>query len=106
MYTIKVLSNGLKIAYEQLPYARSVSAGVWVLSGSRCERTGGISHFIEHMLFKGTKTKTARQIAETMDLTGGQLNAYTTREYTVYYSVTVADKLTESLELLGDMIKN
>lgn len=106
MYNIKVLSNGLKIAYEKLTYARSVSAGVWVLSGSRCERTGGISHFIEHMLFKGTKTKTARQIAETMDLTGGQLNAYTTREYTVYYSVTVADKLKESLELLGDMIKN
>ena len=106
MYNIKVLSNGLKIAYERLPYARSFSAGVWVLSGSRFERKGGMSHFIEHMLFKGTKTKSARDIAETMDLTGGQLNAYTTREYTVYYSVTVAEKRKESLELLADMIKN
>ncbi len=106
MYNIKVLSNGLKIAYEKLPYARSFSAGVWVLSGSRFERKGGMSHFIEHMLFKGTKTKSARDIAETMDLTGGQLNAYTTREYTVYYSVTVAEKRKESLELLADMIKN
>lgn len=106
MYKILVLSNGLKIAYEKMPYARSVSAGVWVLSGSRRERIGGMSHFIEHMLFKGTKTKTAREIAETMDSTGGQLNAYTTREYTVYYSVTVADKIKASLELLSDMVKN
>lgn len=106
MYELKVLSNGLKIAYEKMPYARSVSAGVWVLSGSRTEKVGGMSHFIEHMLFKGTKTKSARTIAEKMDLTGGQLNAYTTREYTVYYSVTVADKMGEALELLSDMIKN
>lgn len=106
MYKLKVLSNGLKIAYEQMPYARSVSAGVWVLSGSRFEEISGMSHFIEHMLFKGTKTKTAREIAEKMDLTGGQLNAYTTREYTVFYSVTVSDKMREALELLSDMIKN
>lgn len=106
MYNIKVLSNGLKIAYERIPYARSVAAGVWVLSGSRCEKISGMSHFIEHMLFKGTKTKSARDIAELTDNTGGQLNAYTTREYTSFYSVSVADKLAESLELLGDMIKN
>lgn len=106
MYKIKVLSNGLKVVYERMPYARSVSAGVWVLSGSRCEKIGGMSHFIEHMLFKGTKTKTARRIAELTDNTGGQLNAYTTREYTAFYSVTVADKLQETLELLSDMIKN
>lgn len=106
MYNIFVLSNGLKIAYEKISYARSFSAGVWVLSGSRFERKGGMSHFIEHMLFKGTKTKTARDIAEMMDATGGQLNAYTTREYTVFYSITVADKRREALELLADMIKN
>lgn len=106
MYKIKVLSNGLKVVYERMPYARSASAGVWVLSGSRCEKIGGMSHFIEHMLFKGTKTKSARRIAELTDNTGGQLNAYTTREYTAFYSVTVADKLQETLELLSDMIKN
>ncbi len=106
MIEIKTLSNKLKIAYERLPHARSVSAGVWVLSGSRYERISGISHFIEHMLFKGTKTKTAREIAEKMDMTGGQLNAYTTREYTSYYALTVDKSLEEALEVLSDMVIN
>ncbi|MBQ2941396.1 MAG: insulinase family protein [Clostridia bacterium] len=106
MIEIKTLSNKLKIAYERLPHARSVSAGVWVLSGSRYEKISGISHFIEHMLFKGTKTKTAREIAEKMDMTGGQLNAYTTREYTSYYALTVDKSLDEALEVLSDMVIN
>lgn len=106
MIQIKTLSNNLKIAYERLPHARSVSAGVWVLSGSRFEDISGMSHFIEHMLFKGTKTKTAREIAEKMDLTGGQLNAYTTREYTSYYALTVDKSLSEALEVLSDMVIN
>lgn len=106
MYKTKVLSNNLKVVYEKIPHARSVSAGVWVLSGSRYERISGMSHFIEHMLFKGTKTKTARQIAEKTDRCGGQLNAYTTREYTAFYSLTPADSLDDSLELLSDMINN
>ncbi|MDO5478130.1 MAG: pitrilysin family protein [Clostridia bacterium] len=106
MIEIKTLSNKLKIAYERLPHARSVSAGVWVLSGSRYEKISGISHFIEHMLFKGTKTKTAREIAEKMDMTGGQLNAYTTREYTSYYALTVDKSLEEALEVLSDMVIN
>ncbi len=106
MIEIKTLSNNLKIAYERLPHARSVSAGVWVLSGSRFEDISGMSHFIEHMLFKGTKTKSAREIAEKMDLTGGQLNAYTTREYTSYYALTVDNSLGDALEILSDMVKN
>ena len=106
MIEIKTLSNNLKIAYERIPHARSVSAGVWVLSGSRFEEVSGMSHFIEHMLFKGTKTKTAREIAEKMDLTGGQLNAYTTREYTSYYALTVDKSLSEALEVLSDMVIN
>lgn len=106
MYELKILSNGLKVAYEKIPHARSVSAGVWVLSGSRYEKIGGISHFIEHMLFKGTLTKNAKQIAEKADSSGGQINAYTTREYTSYYGYTVAEKLEDILELLSDMIKN
>lgn len=106
MYKTKVLSNNLKVVYERIPHARSVSAGVWVLSGSRYERISGMSHFIEHMLFKGTKTKTARQVAEKTDRCGGQLNAYTTREYTAFYSLTPADSLEDSLELLSDMINN
>lgn len=106
MIKIKTLSNNLKIAYERISHARSISAGVWVLSGSRYEKISGMSHFIEHMLFKGTKNKTAREIAEKMDKTGGQLNAYTTREYTAYYAHTVSECMDDALELLSDMIKN
>ncbi|MDP4133702.1 MAG: pitrilysin family protein [Bacillota bacterium] len=106
MYKTNTLSNGLKIAYENIPYARSVSAGVWVLSGSRYEKISGMSHFIEHMFFKGTKTKTAKEIAQSMDSTGGQLNAFTTREYTCFYAHTVADKLAASFEILSDMLLN
>ncbi len=106
MIKIKTLSNNLKIVYERISHARSISAGVWVLSGSRYEKISGISHFIEHMLFKGTKSKTAREIAEKMDRTGGQLNAYTTREYTTYYANTVSSSMGDALELLSDMIKN
>lgn len=105
MYQVKILANGLTLVYEHLPYARSVSAGVWVLSGSRFEEVPGMSHFIEHMLFKGTQTKTARKIAETMDAIGGQLNAYTTREYTNFYSLTVPEHLSDALELLSDMVR-
>lgn len=106
MHEIRTLSNELKIVYEKLPYARSVAAGVWVLSGSRSEELSGMSHFIEHMLFKGTKTKTAREIAEAMDATGGQLNAYTTREYTGFYSITTSEHMKDALEMLSDMVKN
>ncbi len=106
MIKIKTLSNNLKIVYERISHARSISAGVWVLSGSRYEKISGMSHFIEHMLFKGTKNKTAREIAEKMDEAGGQLNAYTTREYTAYYAHTVSECMEDAIELLSDMIKN
>ncbi len=106
MIKIKTLSNNLKIAYERISHARSISAGVWVLSGSRYEKISGMSHFIEHMLFKGTKNKTAREIAEKMDEAGGQLNAYTTREYTTYYAHTISECMEDAVELLSDMIKN
>ncbi len=104
MYKVNILPNGLTVVYEHLPYARSVSAGVWVLSGSRFEKISGMSHFIEHMLFKGTTTKSARQIAERMDAVGGQLNAYTTREYTNFYSLTRPEHLPNALELISDMV--
>ena len=88
MYIQKVLSNGIKVAAEHVPYVQSVSLGVWVANGSRFEKEeeSGISHFIEHMLFKGTEKRTAEQIALEMDSVGGQLNAFTTREYTCFYA--------------------
>ena len=72
------LSNGLRVVCEKIPYVRSVSTGIWVKTGSRDENqeNNGISHFVEHMLFKGTKTRNAAQIAECIDNIGGQINAF------------------------------
>ena len=73
--------NGLKIVFEKIPYVRSAAFGIWIKTGTRYEKPeeNGVSHFIEHMMFKGTKKRSARQIAEEMDAMGGQINAYTTR---------------------------
>src|ERR1035441_9299650 len=77
-----VLPNGLIVLTERMEHLRSVAMGVWIKSGSRCEsaETSGISHFVEHMLFKGTRTRTAQQIAREMDSIGGNLDAYTSKE--------------------------
>ena len=80
--------NGLRIVLEEIPHVRSVAIGVWIATGSRneTEQNNGISHFLEHMFFKGTKTKSAREIAESFDSIGGQVNAFTSKEYTCYYA--------------------
>jgi len=80
--------NGLRIVLEEIPTVRSVAIGIWIGTGSRNETTenNGISHFLEHMFFKGTKTRTAREIAEAFDSIGGQVNAFTSKEYTCYYA--------------------
>ncbi|MDP4109800.1 MAG: insulinase family protein, partial [Bacillota bacterium] len=85
------LPNGVRIVAEKLPHVRSVSVGIWVESGSRHEpeELNGISHFIEHMVFKGTKTRSASEIAYTMDSIGGQVNAFTTKEHTSFYLKTL-----------------
>lgn len=108
MYKKTVLKNGLRVVSEKIPYVRSVSLGVWVNTGSRNEdvSNNGISHFIEHMLFKGTNTRTAKEIAESIDAIGGQLNAFTGKECTCYYTKTLDTHLNISVELLADMLFN
>ncbi len=88
-----------------MPHVRSVSVGVWVGVGSRAESPaeGGISHFMEHMLFKGTEKRTAAQIASEMDAIGGNLNAFTTREYTCYYAKSIDEDIEKVFDILSDM---
>jgi predicted Zn-dependent peptidase len=102
------LANGIKVLMENIPHVRSVAIGVWVDIGSRDESNelAGISHFIEHLMFKGTKKRTAKEIAEALDAVGGQLNAFTTKEYTCYYARVLDEHLTLGVDLLGDMLLN
>lgn len=108
MHTITKLSNGIRVVYEKIDYLKSVSVGVWVGNGSRCEREdeNGMSHFIEHMFFKGTNKRDAKQIAFEIDSIGGQINAFTTREYTCYYTKTLDEHIETALDVLSDMIFN
>lgn len=105
---ITTLDNGLRIIAEDIPFVRSVSFGIWVKNGSRNEdsTTNGISHFIEHMLFKGTQKRSAKDIADEMDEIGGQLNAYTAKEYTCYYTRTLDSHFDIALDVLSDMFFN
>lgn len=106
MYKKVVLENNVHIITEDVPHVRSVAVGFWVDVGSRYEgpEVNGISHFIEHMLFKGTKNRTAKEIAEALDAVGGQLNAFTTKEYTCYYARVLDEHFDLAVELLSDMI--
>jgi predicted Zn-dependent peptidase len=81
-----VLPNGIQVVTEEIPSVHSVSVGIWVEAGSRDERSeeNGISHFIEHMLFKGTQRRSARQIAKEIDAVGGILNAFTSKEFSSF----------------------
>lgn len=101
-----VLSNGLRVVSEDIPYVRSVAVGVWVKTGSRYETPSqhGVTHFLEHLMFKGTPTRTARQMAEQMDAIGGQMNAFTAKEYTCFYARVLSDHLPFAIELLADML--
>jgi len=102
----KELPNGLVIASEAMPHLRSASLGVWIQTGSRSEETenSGISHFIEHLLFKGTKRRSTAKIAETIDSIGGQLNAFTEKEYVGYYARVLDEHLPIAFDLLSDMV--
>lgn len=108
MYKRTTLDNGLRVVCEKIPYVRSVSIGIWVGTGSRNEskENNGISHFIEHMLFKGTENRTAKQIAECIDNIGGQINAFTGKECTCYYTKTLDTHIDLSVEILADMFFN
>jgi len=99
------LDNGIKIVTYKMPQARSVSVGLWLNVGSRCEtpENNGVSHFIEHMLFKGTQKRSAKKISQIFDSIGGQLNAFTGKECTCFYSKTLSDYLELSIDVLSDM---
>jgi predicted Zn-dependent peptidase len=104
----KRLRNGLVIASEVMPHLRSVSLGVWVKCGSRFEAADktGISHFIEHLLFKGTRTRSASRIAQSIDSVGGQLNAFTEKEYVGFYAKVLDNHLPFAFDLLSDIVLN
>ena len=103
-----VLPNGLRIVTERMPHVRSVSVGVWLARGSRheSEAQGGIAHFVEHMLFKGTTTRTAEDIAQTVDSIGGQMDAFTAKEYASYYFKVLDEHLPLAVEVLSDIVTN
>ncbi|MHB1407867.1 MAG: M16 family metallopeptidase, partial [Desulfitobacteriaceae bacterium] len=105
MYQKTVLPNGVRLITEEIDHIRSVAIGLWVGAGSRDEREGfeGISHFIEHMFFKGTQKRTARELAESLEAVGGQLNAFTTKEYTCYYAKVLDEDFDLALDVLSDM---
>ncbi|MFG1731446.1 M16 family metallopeptidase [Paenibacillus sp. 843] len=102
------LSNGLRVVMEQIPTSRSVSFGIWVKTGSRneSEDINGITHFIEHMMFKGTERFDARAIAEEFDAIGGNVNAFTSKEYTCYYAKVLDEHFPIAVDVLSDMFFN
>ncbi|TQR20968.1 M16 family metallopeptidase [Psychrobacillus vulpis] len=100
--------NGLRIVSEHIPHVRSVAVGIWVQAGSRYElpEENGLTHFIEHMLFKGTATRSAKQIAEEFDRIGGNINAFTSKENTCYYAKVLDHHSKYAIEILADMFFN
>jgi predicted Zn-dependent peptidase len=100
--------NGVRIVLENIPTVRSVAIGIWIGTGSRNEtpELNGVSHFLEHMFFKGTKTRSAREIAESFDRIGGQVNAFTSKEYTCYYAKVLDEHADQALDVLADMFFN
>lgn len=100
------LTNGIRVVGETMEGYRSVSIGVWIGAGSVCEREGehGASHFIEHMLFKGTEKRSAGDIAEEIDALGGNLNAFTSKECTCFYVKVLNENTEKAMELLSDII--
>jgi predicted Zn-dependent peptidase len=104
--TRDVLPNGLRLLTERMPHVRSVSIGVWLTRGSRHEpvERSGIAHFVEHMLFKGTATRTAEDIAQTIDSIGGQMDAFTAKEYAGYYLKVLDEHLPLAVDVLSDIV--
>ncbi|MGE7637715.1 M16 family metallopeptidase [Peribacillus frigoritolerans] len=100
--------NGVRIVLENIPTVRSAAIGVWIKTGSRNEtpELNGVSHFLEHMFFKGTTKRNAREIAESFDSIGGQVNAFTSKEYTCYYAKVMDNHASYALEILADMFFN
>ena len=108
MYQRTVLKNGIRVVSENIPSVRSFSVGMWIISGSRDEDSeeNGISHFIEHLVFKGTKSRTAHDIAKEIDSVGGILNGFTEREYTCFHAKVLDQHWPLAIELLSDIFLN
>lgn len=108
MYKKTVLENGITVVTESIPYYSTVSIGLWWKAGSRYENdsTSGISHFIEHMIFKGTERRSAYDIAREIDAIGGTINAFTGREYTCLYARVLRKDMNVALDILSDMYLN
>ncbi|MCZ2258775.1 M16 family metallopeptidase [Sporosarcina sp. G11-34] len=104
----QICGNGVRIVHEKMPYVRSVAIGIWIEAGSSNEQESesGIAHFIEHMLFKGTKTRSARTIAEEFDRIGGDMNAFTSKETTCFYATVLNNHAQKAFTILGDMFFN
>ncbi len=105
---ITTLPNGIRVISESMPHVRSVSVGVWIGTGARREtlKQNGVAHFIEHMLFKGTKNRTAEEIARVVDSCGGHLDAYTAKELVSYNSKVLDDHLPIAFDVLADLVLN
>lgn len=110
MHNVQItrLHNGIRVISENVTHIKSFSLGFWFDTGSRDEnpRNNGISHFIEHMLFKGTKNRTARKISDEIESLGGYLNAFTSKEQTCYYGRGLAQNMPKTFEVLADMVLN
>src|SRR5207247_3762597 len=108
MYQITRLPSGLVVAPTEMPHMASVSLGLWVGVGGRYEPAplNGVTHFIEHLLFKGTRKRSAKEISQAVESIGGYLNAFTGEESTCFYSKGLHDRLDELLEVLLDMFLN
>ena len=100
------LDNGIRVVTEAMPELRSVAVGFWAGTGSRDEpeELAGASHFLEHLLFKGTESRSARDIAEAVEAVGGEMNAFTTKEYTAYYIRILDESLDLALDILSDVV--
>jgi predicted Zn-dependent peptidase len=105
---LTTLPNGLRIVTEAMPGLASAAVGLWVLAGGRHERAeqNGIAHFLEHMAFKGTARRSARQIAEEIEDVGGYINAYTSKEMTAYYARVLAEDTGRALDVVADIVLN
>lgn len=108
MIRIRELSNGIPVVFEQMDYLRTVSFGAWIRVGSAFEskENNGMSHMLEHMFFKGTQTRAAKQLADDMAIIGGNLNAYTCKEYTTFYVTTLDENIGQAVDIIGDMLQN
>ena len=105
---VATLQNGVRVISEEMRHVRSVSLGVWIGTGSRRETSeeNGISHFIEHMLFKGTKNRSAEEIARSVDSIGGGLDAFTSKEMVSYNTKVLDEHLPIAFDVLADLVRN